>query len=172
MGFYICNGNGESATSPSIDTMRAFLEGLEPEDEEHGAAWLADDEGNALEYEVRGNLCFSRGDQTRHLSRVSKEEVLQLWLQLADSQFDELERQPWQPGTRPPVPPEERAAQERKFAEARRAGDRVFYNSLGEERPTVPCRKAGCTRGSVSMSVLCKPHHFESVIGRTCPFDD
>lgn len=172
MGFYICNGNGESATSPSIAAMRAFLDGLDPEDEEHGAAWIADDEGNALEYEVGGNLCFSRGDHARHLSGVSKETCLQLWIQLVDGRFDEIERQPWQPGTRPPMSPEERAVRERLCAEAELIRDREFYDALGLERSAIPCRRAGCTRGAVSLSAFCKRHHFESIHGRGCPFED
>jgi hypothetical protein len=50
--------------------------------------------------------------------------------------------------------------------------DRDFYDSLGAEREGVPCRHAGCTRGAVSRSVLCRRHHFEQVQGRACPFRD
>ena len=50
--------------------------------------------------------------------------------------------------------------------------DREFYDSLGAERPGVPCRAAGCKRGAVSLSAFCKPHHFEQIQRRTCPFTD
>jgi hypothetical protein len=50
--------------------------------------------------------------------------------------------------------------------------DRDFYDSLGAEREDVACRHPGCARGAVSMSVLCKRHHFEQVQGRACPFTD
>ena len=171
MGFYVCNGSGDSAKSPSLDTMRTFLDGLDPEDEEHGAAWLTDDEGNSLEYGLGGNLCFSRADQLRHLPHVSKERVIELWLKLASGRLNELEREPWQPGARPPMPPEERAARERCLAEAQLASDRKFYDALGPERAMIPCRDPGCTRGTVALSVFCRRHHFESVWRRTCPFD-
>jgi hypothetical protein len=134
--------------------MRTFLDELDPEDEEHGAAWLADDDGNTLEYEVSGNLCFSRGENSRHLSQVPKDQVLALWKQLALGDLDGLEELPWQPGARPPMSPEERAARECANAEAQLYLDRHFYDSLGEERAAVPCRSSGCARGSVSLSVL------------------
>jgi hypothetical protein len=50
--------------------------------------------------------------------------------------------------------------------------DRQFYQSLGAEREGTLCRKAGCERGSVALSVFCRPHHFESVKQRPCPFHD
>jgi hypothetical protein len=48
--------------------------------------------------------------------------------------------------------------------------DREFYDSLGPERADVPCRKPACTRGAVAYSVLCRPHHFESVKRKVSPF--
>ena len=50
--------------------------------------------------------------------------------------------------------------------------DRKFYQSLGTEREGVVCRKAGCGRGAVALSIFCRPHHFESVKRRPCPFQD
>jgi hypothetical protein len=50
--------------------------------------------------------------------------------------------------------------------------DREFYDSLGRERPDVPCRSPGCGRGAVALSAMCRPHHFEQVRGQPCPFDD
>jgi hypothetical protein len=50
--------------------------------------------------------------------------------------------------------------------------DREFYEALGPERPDVPCRSPGCGRGAVALSVMCRRHHFEQVMGRPCPFDN
>lgn len=50
--------------------------------------------------------------------------------------------------------------------------DRQFYQSLGAEREGAVCRKAGCGRGAVALSIFCRPHHFESVKQRPCPFQD
>jgi hypothetical protein len=171
MAFFICNGLGDSADSPTAEVMRKFLDELDPNDEEHGAVWVADDEDNALEYEVGGNIAFTRLNETRHLPRVSVPRVIELWQKLAAGQFDELEREPWQPGARPPLSPEARAARESEIADWQRAQDRDFYDCLGDERPLVPCRAEGCTRGSVPLSVFCRRHHFENVKGRPCPFD-
>ena len=48
MAFFICNGLGESADSPTAEVMRKFLDELDPDDKEHGAVWVADDDDNAL----------------------------------------------------------------------------------------------------------------------------
>ena len=50
--------------------------------------------------------------------------------------------------------------------------DREFYNILGEERSGIKCRREGCSRGAILHSVLCRPHHFESIKGRPSPFTD
>jgi hypothetical protein len=50
--------------------------------------------------------------------------------------------------------------------------DRQFYDALGPEDATRPCKSPGCSRGSVRFSVLCRVHHFESVSPRPCPFND
>jgi hypothetical protein len=49
---------------------------------------------------------------------------------------------------------------------------RDFYDSLGAERPDMPCRAPGCKRGAVKLSAFCKTHHFEQVQNRPCPFTD
>jgi hypothetical protein len=50
--------------------------------------------------------------------------------------------------------------------------DRQFLQSLGDERQHIACRKAGCERGAVALSVFCRRHHFESVKQRPYPFQD
>jgi hypothetical protein len=50
--------------------------------------------------------------------------------------------------------------------------DREFFDILGAERQDTPCRRVGCSRGAITLSVLCRKHHFESIRGRPCPFDD
>jgi hypothetical protein len=58
------------------------------------------------------------------------------------------------------------------WAEVERRIDREFYDSLGAERPGTTCRRPQCSRGTVELSVLCRPHHFESIKGRPSPFSD
>ncbi len=170
MAFYICNGNGESAHSPTSETMQRFLADLDPGDEEHGAVWVSDDDDNVIVYDVGGNLAFTRSNDTRHLSQVPVHRVVELWEKLAAGRFDELEAEPWQPGSRPPLSAEEHDARERMIVDAQQSEDRAFYDVLGDERPTVPCRANGCIRGSIRFSVFCRQHHFENVKGRPCPF--
>lgn len=170
MRFFICNGHGESAETPTPEVMRKFLSALDPNDEEHGAVWVSDEDENSLEYSVSGNLAYSQSDRERHLPKVSPARVLELWQKLAAGRLEELEREPWQPGSCPPMSAEERETRERAFAEARLASDREFYESLGPEHAEKPCRAVGCDRGSVAFSVLCRRHHFENVVKRTCPF--
>ncbi len=173
MRFYICNGNGDSLNDPSPDAMREMLTELDPNYEEHGAAWVADAADNTLEWSVDGTMAYARpGESSRHLNQVSIERAVGLWLKLVDGRFDELERQAWLPGAHDPLSADERARLDERFAAIQRAQDRELYDELGAERPGTRCRHPGCERGTVAFSVLCKPHHFESIRGRPSPFDD
>jgi hypothetical protein len=50
--------------------------------------------------------------------------------------------------------------------------DRDFANQLGPEDPSKKCRRDGCGRGVVKLSVFCRRHQFENVKKRAYPFDD
>ncbi len=152
--------------------MASFLTALDPDDEEHGAAWVSDEADNSIEYEVSGNVSYRAGDRSRHLPSVLKARVLPLWIALAEGDFAALEREPWHPGARPPLSPEQIQERERAFASAQLAFDRSFYEELGAERPNTACRAPGCQRGTISLSVFCRPHHFASVRGRVSPFEE
>lgn len=56
--------------------------------------------------------------------------------------------------------------------EAMKMDDRRFYESLGAERDSVACRNPDCSRGAITNSIFCRPHHFENVKQRPCPFTD
>lgn len=49
--------------------------------------------------------------------------------------------------------------------------DRQFYDSLGAEVNGTACRREGCERGAVRLSVFCRKHHCESIRKRPCPFE-
>ncbi len=173
MAYYICNGVGDSEDSPTQERMIQFLAQLDPEDHEHGAAWLADDDDNCLEFSIGGNLRFDRLDrEPRHLFPVTKEQTVRLWLQLAAGSFDELERQVWQPGSHPSLSKEDAEKQNRELADWKLQQDRSFYDSLVQENPSTACRSPDCNRGTVRFSIFCRRHHFESVQKRPCPFED
>lgn len=50
--------------------------------------------------------------------------------------------------------------------------DREFSDKLGPEDSSKKCRRDGCERGVVKLSVLCRRHHFENIRNRPYPFDD
>jgi hypothetical protein len=50
--------------------------------------------------------------------------------------------------------------------------DREFCEKLGLEDSTRRCRREGCSRGTIKLSVFCRRHHFEEIRGRPYPFDD
>jgi hypothetical protein len=50
--------------------------------------------------------------------------------------------------------------------------DREFCDRLGPEDSSKKCRRDGCDRGVIKLSVLCRRHHFESIKKRPYPFDD
>ena len=47
--------------------------------------------------------------------------------------------------------------------------DRQFYESLGSEQPDTRCKREGCEKGTVYLSLFCAQHHFENVRGRPYP---
>ena len=169
---YIANPLGDSEENPSETTMLRFLDAIDPSDTEHGAAWLTDEDANGLEFTGTGLLVFTREDRCRHLTGVTKEQALRLWQLLAGCRLDDLELEDWKPGASPPLSADERERLERERNEWQAQTDRRFYDLLGPEHNEELCRRASCTRGRVSQSVFCRVHHFESIWGRACPFDD
>lgn len=166
--FEVGNGVGDSLDSPSPEQMKAFLDALDPTDEEHGAAWLSTPEGYSLEWEVGGRLVFSRPDaSTSHLPNVSREHALALWVALSGGRLIDVEREPWRAGNGYEPTPAKKA----EIAAWRQRQDREFFDSLGSERSGVPCKRAACGRGAIEHSVLCRVHHFEMIKGRPCPFN-
>jgi hypothetical protein len=173
MGYYVANGLGDSITEPTVEQMRAFLDDLDPTDEEHGAAWLSNDSEWSLEWSPDGLLVLSRGeDDSRHMTGISKEATLELWMSLVEERFEAIEAHPWLPSSRPPMAPEEIEERQRTFATWQLADDRKFYDLLGEERANVKCRREPCTRGAIVNGVFCRRHHFESIRNRVCPFSE
>lgn len=48
--------------------------------------------------------------------------------------------------------------------------DEKFYESLGPETEREMCRHEGCERHAISLSAMCRRHHFEMVRKKPCPF--
>lgn len=176
MDYTVANTLGDTGLQPDLATMGDYLEAVDPDDEDQGAAWITDGADNSLQYNSDGVLVFIQGwSAARHLSGISRERALLHWLQLTEGRLDELERLPWAPGLRPPLPTEELERQERCKADQQLRHDWAFFQSLGPEcansSPNERCRRSGCAHGRIAAGALCRAHHFESVRGRGCPFD-
>lgn len=171
MAVSLADGLGHSIDAPSAEQMREVLEDLDPDDVEHAAAWLSDEAGNTLEWNVDGRLVYDKqGLPPRHMPEVAADRVVELWQMLAKSALAELERQPWQPGAYPPTPADEIARRTREHTKKQRIEDRRFFDSLGAERSDVHCRHEHCARGAIAQSIFCRAHHFEHIRRRACPF--
>lgn len=168
--FYIANGMGDAVDGPSDEEMRAFLEAIDANDDEHGAAWLTIDEGDrSLEWNGDGRLVYGVGsNESRHITGVDRDKALSLWGALVRGELDVIEREPWAPGAGYVRTPE----QEAELAAWHAAQERAFYDSLGPENPASRCRQQGCTRGAITHSVFCRVHHYEMMRGGApSPFD-
>jgi hypothetical protein len=101
--FYVANPWGDSDDSPSVERMRMYLDAIDPNDVEHGAAWLSDDDGNSLEFNHDGRIVLTQGprEQPRHIVGISKAEALRLWRLLAEGRLHELQGLAWRTGSRP-----------------------------------------------------------------------
>lgn len=157
-----------SRESPTVETMRKALQELRRRDPEHPDTWLSDDDGWTISVTETGTVTLDHETREQgpwHMTKVSTDDALKLWLLLAEGRIDEIRRWPWVPGDEP-VSTEERDRQREKAEKAYQAYDQAFMDTLGNEDATKPCREPGCTRGSVQYSVMCRVHHFEMVRGR------
>jgi hypothetical protein len=173
MSYYVESRWGGSEHEPSASRMLELLEELETSDPEHPDTWLTNENGWTLAVHETGVVVWDNldaGVPARHLTNVAKEKAFELWRLLVLGRLNIIEQEPWQPGNGPPVSGEERAKHKAEIDELLLAQDKQFYDSLGEERPTVPCREPNCNRGAIALSVLCRIHHFEMIQGRPSPF--
>ena len=170
MSYRFATGWGDSEEKPDLGRMCQVLSSLQLADIEHGGAWLEHDTHGTLSFESPAHLIWERRDAAPvHIKGITRDRVIELWWKLATDRIDELLREPWQPGNG--IEPLT-AAQQAERDEAVRASDRSFYVLLGGERAGTRCETAGCTRGTVAASLLCRVHHFEAVQRKPCPFDD
>ncbi len=51
-------------------------------------------------------------------------------------------------------------------------GDLELFQALGSEIGPNMCRRPGCDRKTVKLSVMCRRHHYEMIKGEPCPFSD
>ena len=155
--------------------MREILAELEKSDPEHPDTRLTHESGWTLSVYESGLVVLQNmesEDAPRHQVGVSREKALELWLKLSRGEMLAVQQEPWRPGQAPPQSAEARADLTRKAEGITLALDRDFYDRLGPERATGPCRHMGCQKGAISNSVFCRVHHFENIRRRPCPFHD
>jgi hypothetical protein len=175
MTYYVETRWGGSEDTPTEARMREILCELDAPDPEHPDTWLSHDSGWTLSVFESGLVIWEnpeQGHRPKYLQSVSRDEALRMWMLLSGGAFAEIESAPWKDGYGPPLSEEEKQKRQREVAEMTMKAHRDFYDTLGPEDASRPCRHEGCTRGSVKFSVLCRPHHFESLYKQPCPFDD
>jgi hypothetical protein len=78
VSFYVANGLGDHLDHPTETEMRRFLFEVDATDEEHGAAWLATDDGYSLEWSDAALVFSGPGfdPPSRHMRKVPRERAL------------------------------------------------------------------------------------------------
>jgi hypothetical protein len=154
--------------------MREILSELDTPDAEHPDTWLSHESGWTLSVFEGGLVIWENPEEgrgPRYQQHVTREDALRMWVLLSRGAFAEIESEPWKDGYGPPVSEEERQKRQEEAAEMTLKMHQDFYDTLGPEEASRPCRHEGCTRGSVKFSVFCRPHHFESLYKQSCPFE-
>ena len=175
MKYHVVTRWGDSEDEPTENRLREILAELEQSDPEHPDTWLTHENGWTLSINEKGLVIWENmdsKDQPRHQVSVSREKALDLWLKPSRGETTAINQEPWCPGQAPRQSAEECAELIRKAEEITLASFRDFYDRLGPERVTVPCRHVGCQKGAIHNSVFCRTHHFENIYHRPCPFHD
>lgn len=163
---------GGSEEAPSQNRLAEIVAELDVKDGEHPDTWLTHVASEwSLRLDEEGYAYVSdQGAVTRwHMSGVSRNAGLALWIRFAASGFDGVKSEPWAQGPRI-YTPDELAARDAESARLTLESDSAFFELLGHEDESKTCRAVGCERGCVKYSVLCKVHHFEQIRNRPCPF--
>jgi hypothetical protein len=88
--------------NPSMERLRELLQSLEIEDDEHPDVSLKHETEWCLSAYPGGLLVWENIEvdegNARHMKRVSREKVLNLWLALAQGDLAAIEVEPWLPG--------------------------------------------------------------------------
>jgi hypothetical protein len=174
MHYHVVTRWGDSEDEPNERRMLEVLNELDVEDPEHPDCWLTHETGWTLAMSESGRVVYENlecDSEPRHLTEIPRLKALEMWRILAEGDLVSLESEPWQPGYHAPLSDAEELARRDNAERMTREMDQKFYDSLGEERPEIPCKREGCQRGAVHFSVFCRPHHFETVNKKPSPFN-
>lgn len=101
--FSIGHRDGWGEKDPPIDCFSALYDELQGEDPEHLDVLVSHDSGWTIVAYPNGLVILqdlSRMEEiaARHMSAVTKDRVVALWLMLASGNIEGVLREPWQPG--------------------------------------------------------------------------
>lgn len=102
--YHVIDRWGMEVDAPTRYRMEKVLADLRQKDAEHSDTWLTHDSGWQLTVDESRVVSWSHRDapaEARHMSDVSIEQALKLWIALADGRLDEVDAHPWQPGPSP-----------------------------------------------------------------------
>lgn len=91
---------GRAESEPTVAQMREALSELDAEDDEHPDASLKHESEWALSAFGGGLLIWENVEAgaPRHMTNVSRDKVLQLWIALSRGDLASIEKEPWLPG--------------------------------------------------------------------------
>ena len=100
MGYHLTRRWGDDESEASLDRMIEALAELDIEDAEHPDASLTHDSEWSLSAYSNGTLVWENLEEgnPRHMTGVSREQILDLWQKLAIGDLRSIEQEPWQPG--------------------------------------------------------------------------
>lgn len=101
MAFHTTNRWGAMEKNAPVARLRELLQSLEIDDKEHPDVALMHESGWCLSAFPSGLLVWENDEANsgpRHMKAVPREEVLRLWLRLAQCDIATVEAEPWHTG--------------------------------------------------------------------------
>lgn len=100
MAFTIIHRYGETERNPPFAMLPMLYAELAASDGEHVGVGVTHESEWSLAAGADGSLVFENLEQgePRHMLRVSREKIFELWVKLALGDLDAVEAEPWKPG--------------------------------------------------------------------------
>ena len=101
MAFHLTDRGSATHSEPSVETMRRVLATLEIEDQKHPDVSLTHESGWCLSAFFNGLLVWENAEKQsegRHMARVPREKMLELWQALAQGDLERVEAEAWVAG--------------------------------------------------------------------------
>jgi hypothetical protein len=91
---------GGDVPEPPVERLQEILAELDAEDDEHTPVSVTHESGWRLGAYRDGLLVWEnlKDEEPRHMNKVPRERVLELWVSLARGMLAEIEQEPWLPG--------------------------------------------------------------------------